>query len=180
MRKRILPLTLAALAATASVATAQVLSNPDHDQGPVAGQVKRAQCGPQQQSIVTTNSAQVTTNSVPWVPSPALQTQFQLPNGPERCVKVLLTAETSCTGVAGAPNDYCYVRALLDGAPMDPDGLNFQTIDSEDASGDGHAYEWVADHVGPGNHVVTLERRVGNANTVFTTDDLTFDVQLFQ
>ncbi len=82
---------------------------------------------------------------------------------------MLLTAETSCTGLAGAPNDYRYVRALLDGAPMDPDGLNFQSIDSEDASGDGHAYEWIADHVGPGNHVVTLERRVGNANTVFTT-----------
>ncbi len=79
MRKPLLPITLAALAATASVATAQVLSNPDHDQGPVAGQVKRAQCGPQQQSIVTTNSAQVTTNSVPWAPSPALQTPVPAP-----------------------------------------------------------------------------------------------------
>lgn len=179
MRKRLLPLTLATLAATASVATAQVLSNADHDLGPVAGQVQRVTCGPQQQSIVTTNSLQVTTNSVAWAPSPALTTSFQLPAGGDRCVKVLLTAETSCTGLAGAPNDYCYVQALLDGVPMDPNGLNFQAIDSEDASGDGHAFEWVG-KAGPGNHVVTLERRVDNAATVFTTDDLTFDVQLFQ
>lgn len=179
MRKRLLLTSLAAFAATASVATAQILSNPDHDRGPVAGQIKRVTCGPLQQSIVSTNSGQITTSSVPWVASPATQTQIQIPNGPERCVKVLFTAETSCTGVAGAPNDYCYVRALIDGVPMDPDGANFQAIDSEDASGDGHAFEWVA-HVGPGNHLVELERRVGDPNTVFTHDELTFDVQMFQ
>jgi hypothetical protein len=179
MRKRLLPITLAAFAATASVATAQVLSNPDHDRGPVAGQVKRVQCGAQQQSIVTTDSAQGTTSSVAWAPTPQLATQLALPAGEQRCVKVLLTAETSCTGWAGANNDYCYVRALLDGAPMDPDGAGFQAMDSEDATGSAHAYEWIA-KAGPGNHVITLERRVGNPSTVFTTDDLTFDVQLHQ
>ncbi|MDA0184220.1 hypothetical protein OJ997_28180 [Solirubrobacter phytolaccae] len=174
MRKRILPLTLAALAATATVATAQVL-NDDHDRGPVAGVAKTTDCGPALASTVRTVSGHGSTSSVPWAPIPTLQVPIEL--GGERCIKVLLTAETSCTGFAGAPNDYCYVRALVDGVPMDPDGANFQAIDSEDASGDGHAFEWVK-RVPPGNHVVSIEQRVGNGATTFTHDDKTMDVQI--
>ncbi len=51
-----------------------------------------------------------------------------------------------------------------------PERRGLQAIDSEDATGDGHAFEWVT-HVGPGNHLVELERRVGNPNTMFTQDD---------
>ena len=69
------------------------------------------------------------------------------------------------------------MQALIDGAPMDPDGAGVQAIDSEDSTASGHAYEWVQ-RVGPGNHLLELEQRVGNTNTVFRTDDWTQDIQV--
>ena len=43
---------------------------------------------------------------------------------------------------------------------MDPDGAGFMTIDSEDATGDGHAFEWIK-RVGDGPHVIELMRDGG-------------------
>jgi hypothetical protein len=60
---------------------------------------------------------------------------------------------------------------------MDPDGGGFQALDSEDATASAHAYEWIK-RVGPGVHNITIERRVGNANTVFRLDDYTSDLQV--
>ena len=69
MRKRLLILPLALLAGTASVATAQVVNN-DHDRGPVAGQLIDHPCGPEQQSVVRTQSAVGSTNSTAPDPLP--------------------------------------------------------------------------------------------------------------
>ncbi|MDA0174143.1 hypothetical protein OJ998_33885 [Solirubrobacter taibaiensis] len=176
MRKRLLILPLALLAGTASVATAQVVNN-DHDRGPVAGQLIDHPCGPEQQSVVRTQSAVGSTNSTAPDPLGAATMTVNVPDGQTRCIRVLFTAETSCTGFAGAPNDYCRIQATIDGAPMDPNGAGFMTIDSEDASGDGHAFEWIK-RVGDGPHVIELVRTVGNAATTFTHDDWTLDVAL--
>jgi hypothetical protein len=168
----------AVLATTAALAAAQVIDNPP-DGGPPVPQgpnVITTACGPNQTSIVKTDASPTTTNAVNYTLLPGALTQFNVPAGQSRCVKVLLTAETACQGPGAA--DYCYVRALIDGAPMDPDGANFQAMDSEDGTASAHAYEWVK-RVGAGNHTVRIERRVGNAATTFYTDDWTFDVSLF-
>lgn len=168
----------ATLVATAAIAVGQVLPNlPD---GSPAGAVPAPNvitttCGPQQSSIVKTESSPSRTNSVPWVALPGAATQVVVPDGQSRCIKVLLTAETACEVTNAA--DFCYVRALVDGVPMDPNGAGFQAIDSEDSTASAHAYEWVK-RVGDGPHVVRIERRVGNAATTLWTDDWTFDVSL--
>jgi hypothetical protein len=168
----------ATLAATAGLALAQVIPNPP-DGGPpqpAGPNVITTACGPNQTSIVKTDATPTTTNSVANQQMPGAVTQFSVPDNQSRCVKVLLTAETACQ--SDLPADFCYVRALIDGVPMDPNGANFQAMDSEDGTASAHAYEWVK-RVGEGAHIVRIERRVGNAATTFWTDDWTFDVSLF-
>jgi len=53
---------------------------------------------------------------------------------------VVFTAEAACAGSSGT--DF-YVRALINGVEMFPRGGGFQTLESEDTSSTGHAYECV-------------------------------------
>ena len=98
-----------------------------------------------------------------------------MPAGQNRCVKLLFTAETAC-GPTGGP-DFCYVEAIVDGVPMNPDGAGFQALDSEHRTAGARAYEWVK-RVGPGPHTIGIRWRVLAAGTQFYVDDSTFDVQL--
>jgi hypothetical protein len=167
----------ATLAATAGIALAQAIPNPP-DNGPPqppGPNVVTTTCGPNQASIVKTDASPTTTSSVAFQQLAGAATQIGVPDGQSRCVKVLLTAETACQ--SDLPDDFCYVRALVDGVPMDPNGANFQAMDSEDGTASAHAYEWIK-RVGEGAHTVRIERRVGNAATTFWTDDWTFDVSL--
>jgi hypothetical protein len=165
------------LATTAALAAAQA-GPPPADGGPPqepGPHVITTTCGPNQTSIVKTDASPTTTNAVNFAVLPGAVTPFAVPAGQSRCVKVLLTAETACQSPGAA--DFCYVRAMIDNVPMDPDGANFQALDSENATASAHAYEWIK-RVGAGNHTVRIERRVGNAATTFWTDDWTFDVSL--
>jgi hypothetical protein len=167
----------ATLAATAGIALAQAIPNPP-DGGPPqppGPNVVTTACGPNQTSIVKTDASPTTTNSVAFEQLPGAATQLSVPDGQSRCVKVLLSAETACQ--SDLPDDFCYVRALIDGVPMDPNGAGFQAMDSEDGSASAHADEWIK-RVGEGPHTVRIERRVGNAATTSWTDDWTFDVSL--
>jgi hypothetical protein len=177
--KRLIALAAAgAFAASASVAGAQVVlgsdGGPHDDAQPV---VITHNCGVVQQSIVKTQNHTVTSNVPGYNPVPGMQWNFNVAGGQSRCLKLLFTAESACTGYVG--DDFCYVRALVDGVPMDPDGANFQALDSEDATASAHAYEWIK-HVGAGNHLITIERRVGNAATSFDLDDYTGDLTIQQ
>jgi hypothetical protein len=177
--RRVAFLAAVALAVPATVAGAQALDL-NHDGSPpdlAGGVVTEVQCGPNTGSVVRTNNSIRSTSSVPWAQMPFTHIDnVVVPDGPPRCIKVLFTAETSCTGFAGT--DYCYVQALINGVPMDPNGANFQAIDSEDATASAHAYEWVK-RVPPGVYDIEIERRVGNPATVFTHDDATIDVSTF-
>jgi hypothetical protein len=166
----------ASLAATASLAGAQAIDS--HDGGPPqAGQpnVVTHTCGALTTNPVKTNNVPDTTNFTNFQQLPGASTTINVPGGQQRCVKVLFTAETAC-GLSAAA-DYCYIEATIDGVPMDPQGNGFQAMDSEDPTASAHAYEWV-DHVGPGNHLVQIQRRVGAPTTDFYTDDWTFDVEV--
>jgi hypothetical protein len=168
----------ATLAATAGIALAQVIPNPP-DGGPPqppGPNVITTACGPNQTSIVKTDASPTATSSVAFQQMPGAVTQFAVPDGQSRCVKVLLTAETACQSELAA--DFCYVRALIDGIPMDPNGAGFQALDSEDGTASAHAYEWVK-RVGEGQHIVRIERRVGNNATTFWTDEWTFDTSVY-
>jgi hypothetical protein len=150
----------------------------DTDGGPrvaVPPNVQPYNCGPVEDNLIKTQNSPVETQSIPNIPVPGAQFQVTVAPMTQRCLKLLFTAESSCTGYPG--DDFCYVRALVDGVPMDPDGGGFQALDSEDATASAHAYEWIK-RVGPGVHNITIERRVGNANTVFRLDDYTSDLQV--
>jgi hypothetical protein len=129
-------------------------------------------------SVVRTENALSVTNAVAFVDVPGAVQGFTVPAGTTRCVKVVFTGEAVCRGPA-AVADFCYIRALLDGVEMLPQGAGFQAFLSEDASANAHAYEWVS-RVAAGNHVVRIQRRVGNVNTFFELDDWTFDLQIYQ
>jgi hypothetical protein len=161
----------------ASIAAAQDVIGADGGPpgAPPGGNYTQQGCGAEQFNLVRTQSTPSVTSSTTFAGIPGTAFPFAVPANQSRCVKVLLTAETSCTD--SNANDYCYVQALIDGVPMDPDGQGFQAIDSEDATASAHAYEWVA-RVGAGNHVLELEQRVRNNNTVLRLDDWTQDITI--
>ena len=167
------------LAATAALAVAQAIDNPP-DGGPPqpAGpnvQYDRVRPEPDEhrQDRYFADRDEL---GQPRCSCPAPSTQVVVPDGQSRCIKVRFTAESACEGPGAA--DFCYVRALIDGVPMDPNGGGFQALDSEDGTASAHAYEWVK-RVGEGPHTVRIERRVGNAATMFWADDWTFDTSIF-
>jgi hypothetical protein len=166
------------LAASAAIAVGQVIPNPPDGSPPGAAppsNLKTYTCGPQQTSVVKTENSPSGTRSETFVPLPGANVQIVVPEGQTRCVKVLLTAETACEITAA--DDFCYVQALLDGAPMDPDGGGFQAMGSEDGTAESGAYEWIK-RVGAGTHIVRIERSVLDSATRFWWDDWTFDVSL--
>ena len=168
----------ATLVATAGIALAQAIPNPP-DGGPpqpAGPSVITTACGPNQTSIVKTEDSPTATSSVNRVTLPGATTQITVPDGQTRCVKVLFTAESACQGPN--PDDFCYVAATIDGAPMNPVGGGFQALDSEDGTASAHAYEWVK-RVPAGVYTVEIDRRVLVAGTPFYTDDWTMDVSVF-
>jgi hypothetical protein len=177
-RKRLVALAAAGLVlGGASVAGAQA-GFWDSDGGPPVAappNVVGYDCGQTVRSLVKTQNQPSHSNLPNYNGIPGAQFQIDVPEGQQRCLKLLFTAESSCDGFAG--DDFCYVRALVDNVPMDPDGQNFQALDSEDDTASAHAYEWIK-KVGPGPHTVTIERRVGNPATDFRLDDYTSDLQI--
>lgn len=166
---------VAAGVASASLAIAQVAVSRDGSDGGAAAARIVTGCGPNLSSTVITQNSPSTTTVVGWQLLPGAVMGFNVPAGvASRCVKVLLTAETAC-GQSNAA-DFCYVRALIDGVPMDPDGANFQAMDSEVQTASAHAYEWVK-RVPAGAHTIQIQWRVLNANTSFYADDWTMDIQ---
>ena len=133
-------------------------------------------CGSNISSFVRTENAPTVINSVAFVNIPNAVFGFNVPAGASRCVKVVFTGEAACRGPA-AIGDFCYIRALDNGVEMFPQGAAFQSFLSEDATENGHAYEWVS-RFRAGNHLIVIQRRVGNAATSFLLDDWTFDVQI--
>jgi hypothetical protein len=169
--------TIRALAVLAAVSAFPVTAASAQEDGASAKVLLTTTCGPAVRSIIRTEDAPSTTNAVAFVNVPGATGGFTVAAGTSRCIKLLFTAETVCRPSAAA--DFCYVRALINGVPMLPDGANFQTFDSEDGTASAHAYEWVR-RVRAGNYTIVLQRRVGNAATFFTLDDWTFDLQLLQ
>jgi hypothetical protein len=171
-------LAVAAVAATASLAAAQAVA-PAPDGAPdlpaAAVQPITTTCGPLQSSSVTTHNGPRTTNVTGFQALPGAAGRFTVPAGQQRCVKLLFTAESACGPTAGP--DFCYVQAVIDGVPMNPNGTGFQALESEDATAGARAYEWVK-RVGPGPHTIAVQWRVLAAGTQFYVDDSTFDVQL--
>ena len=132
------------------------------------------ECGALISSRVLTNSSPVRTSSPSYVK--IATTNVIVPAGQTRCIKVLVTAETFCAG-PGQIFDFCDIRLTLNGVEtMQPPGGNFKTMDSEDNTSSGHAYEWVR-RVSAGNYTLSVEIRVRDSRSVFEVDDLTFDVQ---
>jgi hypothetical protein len=134
--------------------------------------VVTAACGSQFSSRVTTQNAPTNTNNTAFANLAGIT--FSVPSGQARCVKVLFTAEAACTG---SGINRCYVRAIINGVEMFPQGGSFQALQSEDSTEAGHAYEWFR-RVGPGNYTVFVQRRSGNSSTFFFLDDWTADFVL--
>jgi hypothetical protein len=127
-------------------------------------------CGAQVGGLVRTENAGLSFSNTSFATLSGSGVSVTVPSGATRCIKVLFTAE------AGATN-FCYVRAILDGIVMSPDGGGAQALVSHDTTNNGHAFEW-ARRVGSGTHTVSIQRRV-NAGTC-NIDDWTVDVSSHQ
>jgi hypothetical protein len=164
---------LAALAAVcvfpASIASAQ-------DEAAAAKVLNTTRCGPMEASIIRTENAPSATNSVVFVNVPGAIGGFSVAPGTSRCIKLLFAAETVCQPSAAA--DFCYVarsstacRCCRTARTSRPSTARTPPPPRTLTSGSGGS---------AGNYKIVLQRRVGNAMTVFTLDDWTFDLQLLQ
>jgi hypothetical protein len=86
-----------------------------------------------------------------------------------RCVKLHFTAKAAASAS-------CFVRAVLNGIAMNPQGGGLQTLVSNDATFNAHAYEWVS-RIGEGTHTVVIQRRVSTGTC--TIDDWTMDLEVW-
>jgi hypothetical protein len=163
---------------SASLAFAQAVAPPP-DGGPpqAAAAPIRTDCGPDIRHAVITRSSSIMKNSVAVQMLPGAHAEnIVVPDG-GGCLKVLFTAETACSPTANP--DFCYVRAVINGVPMDPNGNGFQAMDSEDATASAHAYEWVK-KLPAGNYDIDIQWSVLNAGTQFWVDDWTLDIGTYQ
>ena len=176
-RNAIIGVAAATFLATASLAVAQINGPPDGSPGGAQQpNLTTLRCGPLAEQHHQDPERAEHDERGQLRPAPRRGHPGRRAAGPGRCVKVLFTAETAC-GLSGAA-DFCYIRALDGAIRAGPrTATNFQTMDSEDGSAAGHAYEWVG-HLDPGAHNIRIERRVGNNATSFWTDDWTFDVEV--
>ena len=94
-----------------------------------------------------------------------------------RCIKVLFTSETVCRATTAA--DFCYLRALVNGVPMNPND-SVRAIDSESSTARGHAYEWFlqVDSTAAVTYTVAIQGRVGSSATTFIVDDWTLAMEV--
>jgi hypothetical protein len=129
-------------------------------------------CGSQFFSRVITQNNNSTFSSTAFINFASFS--FSVPSGAARCIKVLFTAEAACSGPSS--EDFCYVRAIINGTEMHPQGGSFQVLQSEDSTAAGHAYEWFH-RVGAGNYTVTIQGRTSSGSTFFL-DDWTADFML--
>jgi hypothetical protein len=165
---------IVAAALSVSIAAAQ---SPDGSPAAATAQaspqaVVSTSCGSQFFSRVITQNAATSTNNTGFQSIAGFS--FSVPSGQARCIKVLFTAEAACSG---SGTNFCYVRAIINGVEMFPQGGSLQTLQSEDGTASGHAYEWFR-RVGAGSYTVFIQRRSGNTSSFFWLDDWTADFRL--
>lgn len=162
---------ISSAAAVLATATTFLLSGAMHEP---ADALVGINCGAPLSSVLRLENTLSSTSSTAFVNLSVVN--VFVPNETIRCIKVLFTAEAVCRGPTNI-SDSCLVRVLDNGVEMHPQGASNQILLSEAPTASAHAFEWVS-RVGGGNHQILLQRRVGNAATVFQVDDWTFDVQL--
>jgi hypothetical protein len=181
LRKQFIWPAFGAFAALVTLCNATALAErriaPD---GGSAAQTRRAPepdtftCGSIEFSKIVTQRSESTTTSTTFAPLSNATVTIDVKSKLPRCVKVVLTAETACSPTPSG--DYCYVRALQNSRVMSP-GNNFQAIDSEHGTAQGHSFAWIS-RVQSGQHTFSIEWRVRDKPTVFFIDDWTLEVQV--
>ena len=171
-------------AALGSSAVAQYRTAPDG--GTVAPQFRAAPPAPKTldctypiASRILTQNVPSTTGSTSFVPLPGATTSMYVGNSyGDYCIRIVFTAETGCSQTSAG--DYCYVQALHNGVPLDPNGGGLQAIDSESGPAEGHAFQWATliDSETEGQHTFSIRWRVRNAPTQFYVDDWTLSIEV--
>jgi hypothetical protein len=107
--------------------------------------------------LATSENTVFSLTSAAYVNLPGGSISFTTPGTVPSCVQVDFSGMTFGT----APNNLLFVRALLDGVPMQPGDVQFSGDDDEDNGGDwarSHNHQWIA-NVNPGAHTITIQVR---------------------
>jgi hypothetical protein len=137
--------------------------------------VYKTECGPPISNALKTNNAEFTTNATKWVLIPAGVVTVDVPAGPDRCIKLLFAASTSCDG--SVATDLCDIRASENNEQLRSPSGNNPTFEADHATPRARVFEWWR-RVAPGQHKVRIEVRVKNAATTFRLYAWTMDVQV--
>lgn len=156
------------------LASAALAQNGSFDGSPGKASAPQANinvsCGVQTGNLIRTENASLTFSNTGFLTLPGSAVTVTVPAGTTRCLKVLFTAEAAAT-------NFCYVRAVDNGIPMNPDGGSFQALVSRDSSANAHTFLWVR-RIGAGSHTIAIQRRVDTGSCGI--DDWSFDVEVHQ
>ena len=134
-------------------------------------------CGTPIESRIITASDPFQTTSKTFVRLHGAALTVVVPVGQQRCIKVRFTGGVTCKAASG--NQSCFIRALLAGNEMNPQGVGKQGLGGALLQPTGLGYQWVK-RIGEGQHVIQIQVRSVNVPETVTlgVDDWTMDVEV--
>jgi hypothetical protein len=137
-------------------------------------------CGALVQNIVITQNSKFETTSTTFVrvPKAALFVTVPAPASTTRCIKVRFTVGATCIGVSGS--ERCFIRALANGAEMNPTANGNQLLAGRQFFAAGNAYQWIS-RLGVGAHEIEIQiRRDASESTTVAVDNWAMDIEILK
>jgi len=134
---------------------------------PASAETIVTQCGSPISTIVRTDTGDPSLDSSTFKQIPGASVVVTVPAGRVQCLLVLFTSIDECDG-------QCFVRAIENGAEMDPQDSLHSYSHFEDFP-EAHAFSWVR-RVGAGQHTIVIQRR--STGGPFQTHQWTMRVDL--
>jgi hypothetical protein len=119
------------------------------------------------------------TSSLSAVDMPGMSVSVTVPAGQHALLLITFSASSYCAIGASSGEASCFVRASLDGVPVSPGNVEF---DSHTGAQDiyyypaAHSIQFVAGHVGPGLHTVKMRFQIDHADDTFAVYERTLSV----
>ena len=119
---------------------------------------------------VVDNTYEATT-SLSYANVPSMTKTVSVPSGERGLLIITFSATTYCADAGTPASVYCFVRALVDGAPAPPGEVIFDSAGAGANNGyqlNVHSMQWVLGRVGSGQHTVTIQYRVDENDGTFS------------
>lgn len=113
-------------------------------------------------AVSATNPVRTTADPQNPVDIPNLSTSFTVPAGKTADIVIMFSGSVT-------PGLATFVRPLIDGAEIQPNGLTQINFSSTITGGSSHGFNFYKKNVGPGNHLVRMQWAGANGEQLMTS-----------